>query len=295
MLVWVHFSIWNKAKVLHDSTFKNVITVTQLSSSRRVTRSHSSKCLVHRGVSNVCTCVWKQTKPESSPSPRFCSIPPTVISFCKTYHTCTERCFAGWNGGVVLLEIWNQSKSKCLPSTVLQCPDSACKQDLLAYLQRIALYCHQLNICSKVKAEVQNLGGELIVSGVSSCNISTNTIHKQYRRDWDGGMRSGEKAAAAGFFPNISNWMLFALICKSLPAKLVLHRIGSAIPKMCWEKVKSNPHLNFSFLSFSWTAQHPSFRQPRIWWTPWSWRSRPRTWLPPSTKRFTGQQPSILL
>lgn len=50
---------------------------------------------------------------------------------------------------------------------ILQCPDSACKQDLLAYLQRIALYCHQLNICSKVKAEVQNLGGELIVSGVS--------------------------------------------------------------------------------------------------------------------------------
>uniref|UniRef100_A0A8C8G493 Catenin alpha-2 n=1 Tax=Oncorhynchus tshawytscha TaxID=74940 RepID=A0A8C8G493_ONCTS len=49
-----------------------------------------------------------------------------------------------------------------------QCPDSACKQDLLAYLQRIALYCHQLNICSKVKAEVQNLGGELIVSGVRS-------------------------------------------------------------------------------------------------------------------------------
>nr|XP_033808596.1 catenin alpha-2 isoform X4 [Geotrypetes seraphini] len=50
-----------------------------------------------------------------------------------------------------------------------QCPDSACKQDLLAYLQRIALYCHQLNICSKVKAEVQNLGGELIVSGLQEC------------------------------------------------------------------------------------------------------------------------------
>ncbi|MGH0170664.1 UNVERIFIED_CONTAM: hypothetical protein FKN15_059651 [Acipenser sinensis] len=50
----------------------------------------------------------------------------------------------------------------------LKCPDSACKQDLLAYLQRIALYCHQLNICSKVKAEVQNLGGELIVSGLDS-------------------------------------------------------------------------------------------------------------------------------
>uniref|UniRef100_A0AAY4E813 Catenin (cadherin-associated protein), alpha 1 n=1 Tax=Denticeps clupeoides TaxID=299321 RepID=A0AAY4E813_9TELE len=49
-----------------------------------------------------------------------------------------------------------------------ECPDSTCKQDLLAFLQRIALFCHQLNICSKVKAEVQNLGGELVVSGVDS-------------------------------------------------------------------------------------------------------------------------------
>lgn len=54
-----------------------------------------------------------------------------------------------------------------VPPPPPQCPDSTCKNDLLAYLQRIALYCHQLNICSKVKAEVQNLGGELVVSGVS--------------------------------------------------------------------------------------------------------------------------------
>ena len=49
---------------------------------------------------------------------------------------------------------------------VLQCPDSASKRDLIAYLERIALYCHQLNITSKVKADVQNISGELIVSGV---------------------------------------------------------------------------------------------------------------------------------
>jgi len=49
-----------------------------------------------------------------------------------------------------------------------QCPDSASKKDLLAYLQRIALYCHQLNITSKVKADVQNISGELIVSGLDS-------------------------------------------------------------------------------------------------------------------------------
>lgn len=72
---------------------------------------------------------------------------------------------------------------KCCLS-LSQCPDSACKQDLLAYLQRIALYCHQLNICSKVKAEVQNLGGELVVSGVSSTSLkimdtlsTLNNIH----------------------------------------------------------------------------------------------------------------------
>lgn len=47
-----------------------------------------------------------------------------------------------------------------------QCPESSTKKDLLAYLQRIALYCHQLNITSKVKADVQNISGELIVSGV---------------------------------------------------------------------------------------------------------------------------------
>lgn len=49
-----------------------------------------------------------------------------------------------------------------------QCPESSTKKDLLAYLQRIALYCHQMNITSKVKADVQNISGELIVSGVST-------------------------------------------------------------------------------------------------------------------------------
>ncbi|XP_074965897.1 catenin alpha-3 isoform X3 [Phalacrocorax aristotelis] len=45
-----------------------------------------------------------------------------------------------------------------------QCPDQSCKQDLLAYLEQVKLYSHQLKICSQVKAEIQNLGGELIMS-----------------------------------------------------------------------------------------------------------------------------------
>ncbi|XP_078421992.1 catenin alpha-3-like [Cetorhinus maximus] len=49
-----------------------------------------------------------------------------------------------------------------------QCQDPSCKQDLLAYLKQIKLYSHQLKICSKVKAEIQNLSGELIISALDS-------------------------------------------------------------------------------------------------------------------------------
>jgi len=49
-----------------------------------------------------------------------------------------------------------------------QCQESETKKDLIAYLKRIALYCHQLNITSKVKADVQNISGNLIVSGLDS-------------------------------------------------------------------------------------------------------------------------------
>ena len=49
-----------------------------------------------------------------------------------------------------------------------RCPGSSTKSDLLAYLGRITLYCHQLNITSKVKADVHQVSGELIVSGLDS-------------------------------------------------------------------------------------------------------------------------------
>jgi len=49
-----------------------------------------------------------------------------------------------------------------------RCPESSSKNDLLAYLGRITLYCHQLNITSKVKADVHGVSGELIVSGLDS-------------------------------------------------------------------------------------------------------------------------------
>ena len=58
-----------------------------------------------------------------------------------------------------------------------QCPDSQSKKDLDAYLQRIALYCHQLNITSKVKADVQSVSGELIVSGVRYCCLFWYTLY----------------------------------------------------------------------------------------------------------------------
>ncbi|MFH4980926.1 hypothetical protein AB6A40_007635 [Gnathostoma spinigerum] len=46
--------------------------------------------------------------------------------------------------------------------------ESETKKDLIAYLQRITLYCQQLNITSRVKADVQQVGNELVVSGLES-------------------------------------------------------------------------------------------------------------------------------
>lgn len=66
------------------------------------------------------------------------------------------------------------SLDKVAKTIAEQCPDSQSKKDLEAYLQRIALTCHQLNITSKVKADVQSVSGELIVSGLDS---ATSLIH----------------------------------------------------------------------------------------------------------------------
>lgn len=49
-----------------------------------------------------------------------------------------------------------------------QSADSQTKNDLMAYISQIVLYCQQLNICSKVKADVQQVGNELVVSGLDS-------------------------------------------------------------------------------------------------------------------------------
>lgn len=49
-----------------------------------------------------------------------------------------------------------------------QCPESSTKQDLLAYLDKITLFTHQLEITSRVKADVQNIGGEQVVSALDS-------------------------------------------------------------------------------------------------------------------------------
>lgn len=76
-----------------------------------------------------------------------------------------------------------------------QCPDSSSKNDLLAYIQRIALYSHQLTITARVKADVQMISGELVVSGVSFSLIKVisdvlrlflfvNLVHVAVQRFW---------------------------------------------------------------------------------------------------------------
>lgn len=37
---------------------------------------------------------------------------------------------------------------------LMQCPDESCRKDLLAYMERMQLYCHQLKITSSVSADL---------------------------------------------------------------------------------------------------------------------------------------------
>ncbi|BHF61577.1 Catenin alpha-1 [Sparganum proliferum] len=66
---------------------------------------------------------------------------------------------------------------KCLCNGIVdQCPDSTHKRDLLMYLNQIALYSHQLNIMSRVKADVRNLCGELGLDNALSLVVSAKNL-----------------------------------------------------------------------------------------------------------------------
>lgn len=43
-----------------------------------------------------------------------------------------------------------------------ECPDIKSKKDLLAYVDRIKLYCHQLKITSAVKADIKTSSRETV-------------------------------------------------------------------------------------------------------------------------------------
>ncbi|EGT57529.1 hypothetical protein CAEBREN_24335 [Caenorhabditis brenneri] len=63
----------------------------------------------------------------------------------------------------------NGSKLEALARQIAdQSDDSRTKNDLQAYLQKIPLYCTQLNICSKVKADITQVGNEIVVSALDS-------------------------------------------------------------------------------------------------------------------------------
>jgi len=48
------------------------------------------------------------------------------------------------------------------------CPESQSKRELDSYLKPIPLFCNQLNIASKVKANVIDVSGEPIITGLDS-------------------------------------------------------------------------------------------------------------------------------
>ena len=49
-----------------------------------------------------------------------------------------------------------------------QCPDRQCCSDLLAYLERVKLCCHQLRITSAVRADMDTSTAETVSTGEDS-------------------------------------------------------------------------------------------------------------------------------
>ncbi|TGZ57786.1 hypothetical protein CRM22_009847 [Opisthorchis felineus] len=56
------------------------------------------------------------------------------------------------------------------------CPNSASRRDLLAYLQRITLHCHQLSITSRVKAGVQAGRAEVVENSTALVQAARNLM-----------------------------------------------------------------------------------------------------------------------
>jgi catenin alpha len=83
-----------------------------------------------------------------------------------------------------------------------QCPELK-KICWLTYLQRIALYCHQMNITSKVKADVQNISGELIVSGLDVSHSGSKESHERRRPDGQSVLRGVNEISATGNYEYI--------------------------------------------------------------------------------------------
>jgi len=71
------------------------------------------------------------------------------------------------NSATSIANLGNQLES--LASQIAEaCPEDWARNELMAHINKIKFYCHQLNMCAKVKAEVQNIAGELVVSGLDS-------------------------------------------------------------------------------------------------------------------------------
>ncbi|KAF5397284.1 hypothetical protein PHET_09921, partial [Paragonimus heterotremus] len=56
------------------------------------------------------------------------------------------------------------------------CPNSASRRDLLAYLQRVTLHCHQLNITGRVKAGVQAARSEVVENATALIQAARNLM-----------------------------------------------------------------------------------------------------------------------
>uniref|UniRef100_A0A915CNE7 Uncharacterized protein n=1 Tax=Ditylenchus dipsaci TaxID=166011 RepID=A0A915CNE7_9BILA len=63
-----------------------------------------------------------------------------------------------------------------------ECVESNSKKDLFCYLERITLFCHQLNVTSKVKADVRILDDQNLLNAVTATVTAAEIASTKYRK-----------------------------------------------------------------------------------------------------------------
>lgn len=223
MFVWIHFSTWNQARP--TSLWFHLQECHYCNPAEQLTSCHRFGYFKVFSPQRSEQSVHVRLEPNQAWVIALAVFPPTLIFFCKSYHMCSERllCRLKWRRNLV-------SKFGTSPSLSVFLR-LFCSVPIRLVSRTCWLTCRELRSTatsstsaakSKLKSRTSeesssSQGYVPATSAPTQCINNTEVIETGFSV----GIWTGEKTAAAAFFfllANILNWMLFALIFRSLPA-----------------------------------------------------------------------------